>query len=842
MSGAANVRKHLPDPNHFIGKLVPRHPNYRIIERIGSGNNGHVYRAHAEGISGDLAVKFVPTENLPKDDATRDSYLAEARKANSLQNQCAVRCIDVVPWEDLVLDRQFILFVNQYIDGSSLSEFIKQNPDRLTVSFVEEFLFSMLGLLYEMGERGIEHGDLHAGNVLVSRSRFSLDDSTNFRVTDFGITEVTGVDHRDDYLFVAQMLRDLLERISWQDLDPRDRYVYETLRHDYLGRHLIETDPLADALARNARLMHEKLRNVDVMYRQAVQDHVERPMNTPFDYPNCEQMGSSHLLLKNLYSDRLLGLAEIRSRQNVVLTGPRGCGKTTVFRALSLDYLTSVDADSPGSLGFIGVYYRCDDLYFSFPRYKHPERAEAIDIPMHFFTVTLMAETLRHLGVWSQRHFAREFERSAAVVVASLWEVVGLNPPASPHADAFRPLISKLTKERKRAANKQRVCHVLDQPIEGYLGPRALLDFCRVLRQGFSFLQGRPFYFFVDDFSVPKITQPLQQNLNRLLMHRNADAFFKISTESPVSYERRDVDGKEFVEAREYDLLNLGLRYLQHRGDQVQVFLEDLFTRRFAEVEAYPCESLEDLLGSFERNENETARLFRERKGRHSYCGVQTITAMCSGDIHYMIRLVGRMVEDAGGREYLREQHDLPMLSPKQQSDTIRAAAGEFMESVRTLPKHGPSLAAVVTAIGAVAGSYLRYRDATNVTGSPPHQASRIEPYDPLDLTHEAQEILNELIRFSILLMDPRGKSRRSQLVPRFYLRRYLIPHFNLTFSRRDSIELENHEIEYLLTNPKAFQEHKRIKSSDDPQLKQRQDPNQGKLPFDADESVGDPQ
>ena len=94
----------------------------------------------------------------------------------------------------------------------------------------------------------------------------------------------------------------------------------------------------------------------------------------------------------------------------------------------------------------------------------------------------------------------------------------------------------------------------------------------------------------------------------------------------------------------------------------------------------------------------------------------------------------------------------------------------------------------------------------------------------------DAQELLDDLVRFSVLLMDPRGKSRRGKIVPRFYLRRYLIPHFNLTFSKRDALELENKEIELLLTDPNTFQEQQRIKSADDPGGRKWRNRNQGEL------------
>ncbi len=578
----------------------------------------------------------------------------------------------------------------------------------------------------------------------------------------------------------------------------------------------------------------EKLDSLHNQYA-AKKENTGSTLETPFDYPNCEQIGDSHLLLKNLYSDRLLGLSEIQARSNVILTGPRGCGKTTVFRALSLEYLTANQEDTPNDLKYIGIYYRCDDLYFSFPRYKTPERPEALDIPLHFLTVTLLATALEQIGVWAKRHFSDEFENKEEALVAGLWDLFEWSPPDSPTTNQLATLVARLKgKERKRAAEKQRFIHVENEPIQNYFSPDVILKACRFIRNKFSFLHDRPFYFFIDDYSLPKITEDLQANLNRLLMYRSPDIFFKISTESPVSFARKDIDNKHFVETREYDLLNLGLRYITEDSNQTLEFLEDLFKRRFQKVAGYPVQTLEELLGSMPRNENATARAFRENfheeSDRENYAGRETVAAMCSGDIHYIIRLVSRMVEDYGGRDALTRSRAEPLIPRKEQHKSVRAAAGAFMESVRTLPRWGSRLSEVVTAFGNVAHSYLLYETSTNEERKPPHQASRIEPYEPLHITNEAQEILDELLRYSILLEDPRGMSRRGKVVPRFYLRRYLIPHFHLTFSRRDSLQLENHAIETLLCEPQKFESTMKLNSEDHAARRHRRDPNQEDL------------
>ena len=54
--------------------------------------------------------------------------------------------------------------------------------------------------------------------------------------------------------------------------------------------------------------------------------------------------------------------------------------------------------------------------------------------------------------------------------------------------------------------------------------------------------------------------------------------------------------------------------------------------------------------------------------------------------------------------------------------------------------------------------------------------------------------------------------------MPRLYLRRFLIPHFNLTFSTRDSIQMEPEELEFLLKQPREFEKMMTSKNVDEAQ------------------------
>ena len=146
----------------------------------------------------------------------------------------------------------------------------------------------------------------------------------------------------------------------------------------------------------------------------------------------------------------------------------------------------------------------------------------------------------------------------------------------------------------------------------------------------------------------------------------------------------------------------------------------------------------------------------------------------------------------------------VPAIPAEVQTKTIKVEAGHFLKNLRALPG-GDRLVDVVEAFGNVAASYVRHRDSKNEEGSPPHQASRIEPYEDPGLSDGARDIYNDLLRYSVFLEDVRGKSRRGLVVRRLYLRRFLIPFFRLTFSKRDSLSLSTEDLHELLLDPEAL-------------------------------------
>jgi tRNA A-37 threonylcarbamoyl transferase component Bud32/energy-coupling factor transporter ATP-binding protein EcfA2 len=803
------VRANLPNSAFFLGKIIPGRPDVIIEHYVTSGNDGHLYRGRSTQLARDVACKVIPRANLRHNESGKQLWQQEVHKANSLLNSAVVRFESVCEWMDAEADIDCVVLISEFVNGPDLRKFTKTASGEITVAFVVQWLSTMLNLLNEMKLRGIQHGDLHAGNIIVEdRSSYDLQNPRFvFRVTDFGVAEASSDPRfRDDYLQIAATLAELLGRVNYAELNARDKFIFDFLRQHFLARHLIEQDPTRDPLARTPDALYKLLENLDKDY-QRVAAHAEATLVSPFDYLSCEQIGEAPALLRALYSDRFLGLTEIESRNNVVVTGPRGCGKTTVFRSLGLDQRTRVNEADPISVHYLGVYYRCDDLYFNFPRYKLPQAAAAIDIPIHFIVATLLARLLESLEVWAKQYFEEEFRRSESAVVAALWNVIGFTPPQVPGWNTFRVLISRLDKERARAAEWNRFVNDPKRTVSHCFGPDVLLKACEVLAQSLLFVRERPIYFFIDDYSAPKISKELQQNINRLFMQRSSLFFFKISTESPVSFAKSDIDGKVYVENREFMLHNLGLVFLHAAVEAKLRFIEDVFRRRLASAAPdFPAKELEDLTGREETlNNNEFARGIREGR-KPLLSGKEVICSLCSGDIHYVISLVGDMVRLAGGRDALAAIDKIPRIDQGLQNKAIRDAAGGFLKNLRGVPKYGEKLVAIVEAFGNVANSHLRFLNSKNQDQSPPKQASRIEPFESLNLSFEAQALYEELLRYSVFIEDYRGKSRRGNVVPRLYVRRFLIPHFNLTFSTRDSIGLEPDEFEQFIVAPRDFE------------------------------------
>jgi serine/threonine protein kinase len=160
------------------GRLVGG--RYRLIERIGSGGMGTVWRAHDELVERDVAVKQPLLAGDPEDEGHQRAahrLYREARAAAHVDHPCAVAIHDVVvedglPW-----------IVMELIRGQSLHEVLRRGP--LEPAEAARIGLAVLGALRAAHAVGIVHRDVKPANVLLGpHGRVVL--------TDFGIAHIQG--------------------------------------------------------------------------------------------------------------------------------------------------------------------------------------------------------------------------------------------------------------------------------------------------------------------------------------------------------------------------------------------------------------------------------------------------------------------------------------------------------------------------------------------------------------------------------------------------------------------------------------------------------------------------
>ncbi|MFF8927965.1 serine/threonine-protein kinase [Streptomyces longwoodensis] len=171
---------------------------YRLLERIGSGGMGTVWRAHDELVDREVAVKEPRLPGEPGDESHRRAahrLYREARAAARVDHPSAVSIHDVVAEEadgegaDPVVGAAGLdvlpWIVMELVRGESLQELLRRGP--LAPPETARIGLAVLGALRAAHAVGIVHRDVKPANVLLgAHGRVVL--------TDFGIAHVQGED------------------------------------------------------------------------------------------------------------------------------------------------------------------------------------------------------------------------------------------------------------------------------------------------------------------------------------------------------------------------------------------------------------------------------------------------------------------------------------------------------------------------------------------------------------------------------------------------------------------------------------------------------------------------
>lgn len=147
--------------------------HYRIVQKIGAGGMGEVYRAHDERLERDVALKVLPATSLA-DETARARLLREARSAAAL-NHPHICTIHEVGEAD---ERAYIAM--ELVEGRCLSDCLHTQP--LPAEAVLRYGSQIAAALAHAHERHIIHRDLKCANVMITSDERA-------KVLDFGLAK-----------------------------------------------------------------------------------------------------------------------------------------------------------------------------------------------------------------------------------------------------------------------------------------------------------------------------------------------------------------------------------------------------------------------------------------------------------------------------------------------------------------------------------------------------------------------------------------------------------------------------------------------------------------------------
>lgn len=184
--GAKLLTQAIRKTDPLLGKTLAG--KYKVIERIGSGAMGSIYRAEHIALSKPIVIKVLH-RHLVADESHIKRFHREARAASRLNQPNCINVLDFGQTED-----GWLYICMEFVAGKDLCRILFEER-RLDPERAVRIASQVLDALDEAHNQGVIHRDLKPENIMVERLRMNPD---FVKVLDFGIAKIRETDGRGD--------------------------------------------------------------------------------------------------------------------------------------------------------------------------------------------------------------------------------------------------------------------------------------------------------------------------------------------------------------------------------------------------------------------------------------------------------------------------------------------------------------------------------------------------------------------------------------------------------------------------------------------------------------------